>query len=82
VSALYAFKQLYKVAKSMDIPYIRLDQFMKLNQLVASGGEAKWLIQNGEVWVNGERELRRGRKLVQGDRVTFERRTYAVDIEE
>jgi ribosome-associated protein len=65
----------------MDVPYIRLDQFMKLNQLVASGGEAKWLIQTGEVWVNGERELRRGRKLIQGDRVMFERRTYAVDIE-
>ena len=44
-----------------------LDQFLKLNSLVETGGHAKFLIQNGEVRVNGETEVRRRRKLVAGD---------------
>jgi ribosome-associated protein len=47
--------------------FIRLDQFLKLNNLVRSGGEAKHLIQNGNVKVNGQVETRRGKKLRQGD---------------
>jgi ribosome-associated protein len=46
---------------------IQLDQFLKVNGVVASGGEAKQLIQNGNVIVNREVELRRGRKLKAGD---------------
>jgi ribosome-associated protein len=46
---------------------IKLDQFLKLAQVVATGGQAKQLIQDGQVRVNGEVELRRGRKLVAGD---------------
>lgn len=52
--------------------YIKLDQFLKLAQLVQSGGEAKHLIQSGEVLVNGEVETRRGRKLYAGDVVVVE----------
>lgn len=48
---------------------IRLDQFLKLANLVGSGGEAKILIADGMVLVNGEEELRRGRKLQAGDLV-------------
>ncbi len=48
---------------------IRLDQFLKLSQCVQSGGEAKVLIQAGEVRVNGVIETRRRRKLVPGDRI-------------
>ena len=48
---------------------IRLDQFLKLANLVGSGGEAKVLIKDGEVLVNGEVENRRGRKLYAGDEV-------------
>lgn len=48
---------------------IRLDQFLKLANLVGSGGEAKILIKDGAVLVNGEVELRRGRKLQAGDEV-------------
>lgn len=51
---------------------IRLDQFLKVARLVGSGGEAKMLIADGLVKVNGEVELRRGRKLYQGDRVQLE----------
>lgn len=47
--------------------YIKLDQFLKLADLVGGGGEAKMLVQSGEVKVNGEVETRRGRKLRVGD---------------
>ena len=48
-------------------PVITLGQALKASDLVGSGGEAKVLIQAGEVLVNGEVETRRGRKLVAGD---------------
>ncbi len=44
-----------------------LGQALKACDLVGSGGEAKVLIQGGEVRVNGEVETRRGRKLEKGD---------------
>jgi ribosome-associated protein len=44
-----------------------LGQALKVASLVGSGGEAKVLIQAGEVFVNGEVETRRGRKLEAGD---------------
>jgi ribosome-associated protein len=44
-----------------------LGQALKVASLVGSGGEAKVLIQAGEVLVNGEIETRRGRKLEEGD---------------
>lgn len=50
-----------------DEPAITLGQALKASDLVGSGGEAKVLIQAGEVIVNGEVETRRGRKLVAGD---------------
>lgn len=48
---------------------IRLGQYLKLLGLVATGGEAKFLIQEGHVRVNGEVETRRKRQLREGDRV-------------
>ncbi|MEM8612902.1 MAG: RNA-binding S4 domain-containing protein [Cyanobacteria bacterium P01_H01_bin.105] len=62
----------------MSEHFIKLSQFLKLNDLVQSGGEAKHLIQTGHVLVNNEVELRRGRKLYSGDRVTFANQTYDV----
>jgi ribosome-associated protein len=44
-----------------------LGQALKATNVVGSGGEAKVLIQGGEVRVNGEVERRRGRKLEKGD---------------
>ena len=62
---------------------MKLDQFLKWNNLVSSGGEAKVHIRSGKVSVNGEVELRRGRKLDPGDKVIFlkneiifEKKTY------
>lgn len=48
-------------------PGITLGQALKAANAVGSGGEAKVLIQMGEVLVNGEVETRRGRKLGKGD---------------
>jgi ribosome-associated protein len=60
--------------------YIKLDSFLKWRNLTESGGQAKLLIQNGEVRVNGKIETRRGRKLVNGDKVTFKGKTLTVEI--
>ena len=48
---------------------IKLEQFLKLAEVAATGGQAKVLIQSGAVRVNGLVETRRGRKLRPGDRV-------------
>jgi len=50
---------------------MKLDQFLKWKNLVSSGGEAKIIIKSGKVKVNGEIEIRRGRKLTSGDKVLF-----------
>ena len=58
---------------------IRLDQFMKLAGLVLSGGEAKHLIQDGQVRVNGLVETHRSRKLRPGDVVQLGERRAVVE---
>ncbi len=50
---------------------MKLDQFLKWHGVVATGGEAKYVIISGLVSVNGSVETRRGRKLDPGDRVCF-----------
>jgi len=61
---------------------IRLGQFLKLANLVESGSEAKPLIAEGAVSVNGEVETRRGRQLVVGDVVTLGGQAARVSDEE
>ncbi len=51
--------------------FIKLGQALKAAGLVGSGIEAKIVIQDGEVLVNGETDTRRGRKLYSGDVVTY-----------
>ena len=58
--------------------FIRLGQAMKKAGLVGSGIEAKMLILDGAVTVNGEIEERRGRKLYPGDKVSFEEETFQI----
>ena len=50
---------------------MKLDQFLKWNNIVSSGGEAKMLIISGQIRVNGKIEKKRGRKLKIGDIVKF-----------
>lgn len=52
--------------------FIKLGQAMKSAGIVSSGIDAKMLIQDGQVTVNGEVETRRGRKLYDGDVFEFE----------
>lgn len=61
---------------------IKLDQFLKFCGEVSTGGQAKVMIQSGQVQVNGEIETRRGRKLVTGDRVWIAGKTLTVNLEE
>ena len=51
--------------------YITLGQLLKAADLASDGAEAKYLILDGKAKVNGETELRRGRKLYAGDTVAF-----------
>ena len=51
--------------------FIKLGQVLKLASVVQDGVEAKYEIQEGKVKVNGEVDLRRGRKIYPGDLVTF-----------
>ena len=51
--------------------FIKLGQALKAAGLVESGVEAKIVIQEGEVMVNGETEFQRGKKLYDGDVVSF-----------
>ena len=60
--------------------YIKLDAFIKWQGLAETGGQAKLDIQDGLVRVNGKVETRRGRKLVQGDKVTYRGKTVLVEI--
>lgn len=57
---------------------IYLDQFLKWAGLVSTGGEAKLIISQGSVKVNGEVETRRSRKLKISDVVEFEGKSYVV----
>ena len=58
--------------------FIRLDAFLKFTAVVATGGEAKLLIQDGMVKVNGETCLQRTKKLHNGDVVEFEGQIFIV----
>jgi len=49
--------------------FVTLGQFLKLADIISSGGQAKWFLQEYEVYVNEELEDRRGRKLYIGDEV-------------
>lgn len=59
---------------------IKLDQFLKFVGIAPTGGQAKLMIQDGDVRVNGTIETRRGRKLVPGDKVTAVGQTFEVDL--
>ncbi|MEM8865933.1 MAG: RNA-binding S4 domain-containing protein [Planctomycetota bacterium] len=61
---------------------IHLDQFLKAQQLVSTGGQAKLVIQGGQVLVNGEVETRRRRQLRQDDVVEFDGHRVPVDFDD
>ena len=58
--------------------FIRLDSLMKFSGLCNSGGRAKYLIQNGEVKLNGEICTMRGKKIRPGDIIEYQNRMIEV----
>ena len=58
--------------------FIKLGQALKAADLVSSGVEAKIVVQDGQVEVNGEVDTRRGRKLVPGDVITFDGKSVKI----
>ena len=63
----------------IETEYIRLDSLLKLSGLVDTGGQAKVMIQNGEVSVNGEPCTMRGKKLRPGDTVSCAEKSFQVE---
>ena len=63
----------------IETPFIRLDALLKFAGAVETGGEAKLLIQEGGVRVNGQTCTQRGKKLRPGDRAELDGRIYVVE---
>ncbi|MFO1442295.1 S4 domain-containing protein YaaA [Bacillus sp. Bva_UNVM-123] len=53
----------------IDTEYITLGQFLKAADIIQSGGMAKWFLSENDIFINGEQDQRRGRKLRAGDTV-------------
>jgi len=64
---------------SIKEEYIKLDSALKLASLVATGGHAKIVIQNGEVKVNGQVCKMRGKKLYHNDKVEFDGNGFIIE---
>lgn len=62
----------------MDDTFIKLDQFLKRVGAADTGGQAKLMVQERQVQVNGETETRRGRKLRAGDLVEVAGQSFSV----
>lgn len=54
---------------NLNTEFITLGQFLKVADVIQSGGMAKWFLSEHEVLINGEQDQRRGRKLRAGDKV-------------
>ena len=67
---------------AIQTEFIKLQDAMKFANIVFSGGEAKALIQEGEVTVNGEVCTMRGKKLRPGDKFGFNGQTYLICVHE
>lgn len=59
---------------------VELYKILKFEGIVASGGEAKAVIDGGQVLVNGEVETRKRKKIVSGDTIEFMGETFAVSL--
>ena len=70
------------MSQQEDNATIRLDDFLKRNGLVGTGGEAKIRIQSGEVTVNGQTETRRRKQLALGDVIEIGGESLVVEADE
>ncbi|GAA0123623.1 MAG: S4 domain-containing protein YaaA [Clostridium argentinense] len=62
----------------INTDFIKLDSFLKFTGACSLGSEAKFFIKNGEVKVNGEIEVQRGKKLYKGYTVEFQDEKYKI----
>ncbi len=62
----------------IDTEYITLQQLMKMTDWISSGGQAKFMVKELDISVNGEFEDRRGRKLYPNDVVIIEDKEYKI----
>lgn len=62
----------------INTEYIKLDQFLKYANIISSGSEAKYLIAQNSVRVNGEIATQRGKKLRNGDKVEVDGKIYII----
>lgn len=67
---------------SISSEFIKLDSLLKYAALVGTGGEAKYVISEGMVFVNDEPCTMRGKKIRPGDKVRFERFEIEVTADE
>ena len=64
--------------ENMEKEYITLQQFLKITDIISTGGQAKAFLQENDVYVNDEEEKRRGRKLYSGDIVKINDREFKI----
>ena len=64
---------------TIDSEFIRLDALLKLGGAVETGGQAKLVIQGGQVLVNGELWTMRGKKMRPGDKAQYNGMEYVVN---
>ncbi|MGM9880966.1 MAG: S4 domain-containing protein YaaA [Bacilli bacterium] len=62
----------------INTPYVTLGQFLKLADIIQSGGEAKLYLANNKVLINDDEDNRRGRKLKDGDIIKIKEKTYRI----
>lgn len=62
----------------IETEYIKLDQFLKWADLVPTGTESRMLLSANKIKVNGEIEVRRGKKLRKGDIIEIEKDKYRI----
>jgi len=70
----------FQPARAAPDDVIDLQDYLKFAGLVDTGGEAKFLIQTGEVRLNGEVETRRRKKIRRGDKVVLDGREHTVEF--
>jgi S4 domain protein YaaA len=63
----------------IDTEYITLGQLLKMTNIISSGAEAKIAVKEMKIFVNGQKDDRRGRKLYPGDVVNVDKKTFKVE---
>ena len=69
----------FKIAIKPNQEFITLQALLQVTDIISTGGMAKMFLMEEEVWVNGELENRRGRKLYPGDQVDVLGKTFIIE---